>query len=389
MDVNALSRRELARILGIGGIGAIAAGLPRIGRAATAAATASSTSTAKAVTASAMDGLVRLNANENPYGAAPEALAAMQEVLGLSCHRYPYDSPGALQDEVAQLHGVAADQILLGNGSSEILELAVAAYASPSRPAVVAEPTFEVVWLHAKAVGDRIAVVPLTADHHHDLPRMLAAAPAGLIYLCNPNNPTATVTPKGEVRALLEKAPKETVVLVDEAYFHYADDADYESVIPLVREHPNLLVLRTFSKVYGLAGLRCGYAVAQAPLLETLHRYEAFNNLNIVAVAGARVAIRHDEHVAACKAKNRAARDAAVADLATLGYKALPSQANFFFVDLKRPAAPIIHTLRTHGIAVGRSFAAAPTFLRVSVGTADQMKAFGTAFRSAIGEAKG
>src|SRR5205085_1068649 len=147
---------------------------------------------------------------ENPLGPCAQAIAAMQEALAGSANRYPFDSPGALQEELAALHGVASDGILLGNGSSEPLELAVAACCSATRPAVVAEPTFEVVWMHAKAVGDKAIVVPLTKDHHHDLPRMEAAArPAGLIYLCNPNNPTGTITPKGEVRALLARVPKE------------------------------------------------------------------------------------------------------------------------------------------------------------------------------------
>jgi histidinol-phosphate aminotransferase len=368
------SRRDFARLLGVG-VGA--AGLRPV--AALAAATP-----AAAPAAAAREGIrdvIRLNANENPLGPCPGAMAAMREALATAC-RYPFGSEEALAEQIAALHGVSSEEVLLGNGSSEILELSVAAFCSAANPLVVAEPTFEAVLLHANAVGDKALLVPLTNDYRHDLPKMLAAAPAaGLIYLCNPNNPTATLTPKAEVRAFIAQVPRRTMVVVDEAYCHYADSADFESVIPLAREHPNLIVTRTFSKVYGMAGVRCGYAIAAPAAIASMQRHQAFNDLNSLGIAGARESLKDAAHVAHGRSVNRAVRDAAIADLAALGYRTLPSQANFFMVDLRRPAAPVIQAMREQGVAVGRPFQAVPSFLRVTVGTADQMRAFGAAFR--------
>lgn len=381
-----LSRRDFARILGIGGIAGIGMGVGFGSPGASAAAEEGAGKPAVEMTkmARSVREPVRLNANENPLGPCAGAAAAMGAALARAC-RYPFESGRELGEQIAALHGVGADEVLLGNGSSEILELSVAAFCSGSRPLVAAEPTFEAVLLHAKAVGDKAVLVPLTSDHHHDLPRMLAAAPApGLVYVCNPNNPTATLTPKAAVRAFLKRVPKETMVLVDEAYCHYVESDDYESAIPLVREHPNLVVTRTFSKVYGMAGVRLGYAIAAAATIEQLHRYQAFNDLNAVALAGARESLKDGEHVARCRRENRTVREAALAELASLGYRALPSQANFFLVDLRRPAPPVIRALRDLGVAVGRPFPSVPNYLRVTVGTAPEMRAFGAAFRKAM-----
>ncbi len=382
-----LSRRDFARMIGIGGIG-VGVGLGGAGLSPLSAGEQKEASPRPAPETTAprrsVRVPVRLNANENPLGPCAGALAAMQATLAEAC-RYPFESERELAEQIAALHGVSPDEILLGNGSSEILELSVAAYCSAARPLVAAEPTFEAVLLHARAVGDKALLVPLTSDHHHDLPRMLAAAPApGLVYICNPNNPTATLTPKAAVRELMRRVPRETMVLVDEAYCHYVLSDDYESAIPLVREHPNLLVTRTFSKIYGMAGIRLGYAVAAASAIEPLHRFQAFNDLNAVALAGARESLKDEEHVARGRRENHTVREAALADLASLGYRALPSQANFFLVDLRRPAPPVIRALRDEGVAVGRPFPSVPNHLRVTVGTAADMCAFGEAFRKVM-----
>jgi len=382
-----LSRRDFARIIGIGGIGGIGMGIGALAPRAATGESAGKPQPAvpeKEATGRSVRQPVRLNANENPLGPCPRAVVAMGAALAQAC-RYPFESGRELSEQIAALHGVGPDEVLLGNGSSEILELAVAASCSASRPLVAAEPTFEAVLLHAKAAGDKSLLVPLASDHGHDLPRMLAAASApGLVYVCNPNNPTATLTPKAAVRELLRRAPRQTTVLVDEAYCHYVESDDYESAIPLVREHPNLVVTRTFSKVYGMAGIRLGYAIASAQTIEQLHRYQAFNDLNAVALAGARESLKDDEHVARCRRENRTVRSAALADLAALGYRALPSQANFFLVDLRRPAPPVIRALRDLGVAVGRPFPSVPNHLRVTVGTGEEMRAFGAAFRKVM-----
>src|SRR5947209_14927325 len=258
-EADKLSRRGFTRMLGAGA--ALAALRPplRLG------ARAQRQPVARAARngARAAAPVVRLSSNENPYGPSPAALRAMTEAFGLAW-RYPDEHQDALVAELSRLHGVGGDQILLGDGSSEILKLAAAAFTGPGRGLVVADPTFEAVAHYARTGHAEVTAVRLTPDYRHDLSKMLGAAgSAGLVYVCNPNNPTASLTPKGEVHAFLSKVPRETFVLVDEAYYHYVESGDYESVIPLVQDYPNLIVARTFSKVYGMAGLRCGYCVAQ------------------------------------------------------------------------------------------------------------------------------
>jgi len=193
--------------------------------------------------------IVRLSANENPYGPSPKALEAITNSFGLAC-RYPDEHNNVLIDKLAKLNGVNHDQILLGDGSSEILKLCAETFTGKEQGnLVVADPTFEAILEQAKINGAEVVKIPLTPTFAHDLPKMLAVAKQGLIYVCNPNNPTASITPKEDLRDFIAKTPRETTILVDEAYFHYADSPDYESVIPLVKDYPNLVVARTFSKV--------------------------------------------------------------------------------------------------------------------------------------------
>jgi len=385
-----LSRRRFAQLLGAGA--AAAAGGAGLAAAAPARAAdwapaawrgwrgALAPGAVPARAAKAAGEVVRLSANENPYGPSPAAFDAMREAFGLAW-RYPDEHVNALGEDLARLHGVEAGQVLLGAGSSEILLVAAVACTAPGRPAVAAAPTFELVPRHARRHGAEALAVPLTADFRHDLPKMLAAAPdPGLLYVCNPNNPTATITPKAELRALLARVPERTVVLVDEAYFHFVDDPDFESVIPLVAAHPNLLVTRTFSKIYGMAGLRCGYAVAQPALIARLREHQAYDSVNVLALAAARASLRDQEHVSRGRRLNREVRAAVCAQLERLGFATIPSSANFMMIDLRQPVGPTIQALRQHGVDVGREFPALPNHLRVTIGTADQMQAFVAAF---------
>jgi histidinol-phosphate aminotransferase len=385
-----LSRRRFAQLLGAG---VAAAGGARLAAAAPASAWASASALSldpgvrgagKAVPAAGAakgaGGVVRLSSNENPYGPSPAAFDAMREAFGLAW-RYPDEHAEALVEDLARLHGVDPGQLLLGAGSGEILLMAAVAFTAPGRPAVAASPTFESVPRHAQRHGAEALAVPLTADFRHDLPKMLAAAPdPGLLYVCNPNNPTATFTPKAELRALLAKVPERTVVLVDEAYFHFVDDRDFESVIPLVAAHPNLLVTRTFSKIYGMAGLRCGYAVAQPPVIARLRDHQAFDSVNVLGLAAARASLSDQDQVSRGRRLNREVKAAVCAELDRLGFATIPSVANFMMIDLRQPVGPTIRALRQRGVEVGREFPALPNHLRVTIGTADQMQAFLAAF---------
>ncbi len=372
-----ISRRRFAALIGLGTVSAGAALRPSLALAKPPA--------AQPLAKTATDGIVRLNSNENPYGPSPAALDAMRDSL-VSAWRYPDERVDQLAANLAKLHHVAPEQILFGTGSSEILRAAGTATLSPDRPLVLADPTFEAIRRSAKLRGAEILPIPLTADFRHDLPKMLAASPhAGLIYLCNPNNPTGSLTPKAQVRAFLAQVPKETAVLVDEAYFHFADSPDYETVIPLVAQYPNLIVARTFSKIYGLAGMRLGYAVAQAGMIERLAAEQAWDNVNVAVVEAARASLTDQSHIDRTKRLILEARQTTMAALEAKGLRTIPSSTNFYMVDLKKDVRSVIAGLKEKGVEVGRFFPALPTHLRVTVGTEAQMGRFLGAFGAGVG----
>src|SRR5947199_3737769 len=188
------------------------------------------------------------------------------------CNRYPDEANDVLIEKIVKINGVNREQVVLGDGSSEILKLCAETFTGPTHGKLIAaDPTFEAILEYSKANGAEVVKVPLTPDFHHDLAKMGEAAQKGLIYICNPNNPTASITPKNDLLDFIARTAPDTMILVDEAYFHYAESPDYESVIPLVKDHPNLIVARTFSKIYGMAGLRCGCCVAQTDTIKRRH----------------------------------------------------------------------------------------------------------------------
>src|SRR2546421_8616773 len=329
-------------------------------------------------------GIVRLSANENPYGPCPKALQAMTDSFGLAC-RYPDEHNNVLIDKLAKLNGVNHDQILLGDGSGEILKLCAETFTRPQNGKLVAaDPTFEAILNNATANGAEVAKVPLTSGFAHDLPKMLTAAKGGLIYICNPNNPTASITPKDELHEFIVKTTPDTMILVDEAYFHYADSPDYESVIPLVEERPNLIVSRTFSKIYGMAGLRCGYCVAQKETVERMRRNQMWDSVNCMALAAATASLDDPDQVTNSKRSTNEARQFTTSELDKMGYKQIPSQANFIMFDCKRPVVPIIQAMKERNVHVGRVFPALPNHMRLTIGKRSEMESFFAAFREVV-----
>ncbi len=328
--------------------------------------------------------MVRLSANENPYGPSPDALKAMTDAFPLSC-RYPDRHMDELIDALAKLNDVNRNQILLGDGSGEILKLCAEAFTGPKRGTMVAaDPTFEAILKYAQAGGARVVKVPLTNNYAHDLPKMAAAARDGLIYVCNPNNPTASITAKDQLREFITKIPTHTMILVDEAYFHYADSPDYESVIPMIKDHPNLIVARTFSKVYGMAGLRCGYGVAQRETIEKMRSYQPWDSVNIMAIVAALANLDDPAQVENGRRLNSEARIFVIGELNTMGYQSIPSQANFIMVGVKRPVVPLIQAMKQQNVEVGRLFPALPNHMRVTIGKKSEMETFLSSFRKVV-----
>ena len=349
--------------------------------------------------------IVRLSSNENPYGPSAMAIKAMTEATGLAW-RYPDEHADMLIEMLARIHGVNREQILLGNGSGEILKLCASAFTGPisddervislSRRGfqtplklgrgklVTAEPTFEAIHNHAAVNGAEVVKIPLTASFAHDLTKMLGAAGDGLVYICNPNNPTASITPRAELRDFIAGCPRQTLILVDEAYHHYVESQDYESVIPLIKQHPNLIVARTFSKIYGMAGLRCGYGIAQPETIQRLRPHQTWDSVNIMALAAALASLKDSSQVRNGALRNRATRTMLTAELARMGYRHIPSHANFVMIDVKQPVLPLIDALRERGVEVGRLFPALPNHMRVTVGRRADMEIFLSEFRRVI-----
>ena len=369
-----ISRRKFAQLLGAGAVCAVAKPALSWPLAAEPVGQSPVGSVAGAT-------VVRLSSNENPYGPSPMALKAMNDAFGLSC-RYPDEHNNELVDALAKLNGVSRDQILLGDGSGEILKLCADTFTGPKLGKLVAaDPTFEAILNHAKVNGAEVVKVSLTPSFSHDLPKMEKAAKEGLVYICNPNNPTASITPKNELREFIAKAPRRTMILVDEAYYHYADSPDYESVVPLIKDYPNLIVARTFSKIYGMAGLRCGYGLAQRETIERMRPHQPWDSVNIMALAAAVASLNDPDQVANGCRLNSEARAFVTSELDAMGYKQIPSQANFIMIDVKRPVPPLIEAMKQRSVQVGRLFPALPNHMRVTIGKKTEMEAFLSAFR--------
>src|SRR5262245_18267375 len=372
MNTHSISRRHFAHLLGIGAATAIVR--PRI-----TVATESSTAPAKT-----KPSIVRLSANENPYGPSAKAHEAMKNAHPL-CNRYPDEANDILIDKIAKINNVNRDQIAIGDGSSEILKLCAETFTGPTQGKLVtADPTFEAILEYSKACGADVVKVPLTSSYAHDLEKMGASSQKGLIYICNPNNPIASIKPKNDLRDFIAKTSPDTMILVDEAYFHYADSPDYESVIPLVKDHPNLIVARTFSKIYGMAGLRCGYCVAHPDTIKRMHGYQMWDSVNVMALAAASASLDDVDQVTNGKKMNDEAKSYTLSELNKLGYKSIPSQANFIMFDCRKPVFSIIDAMKEKNVAVGRLFPAYPNHMRLTIGKKSEMESFLSAFKQVM-----
>ena len=308
----------------------------------------------------------------------------MTDSFGLAC-RYPDEHNNVLIDKLAKLNAVNHDEVLLGDGSGEILKLCAETFTGPQKGKLVAaDPTFEAILKNASANGAEVVKLPLTSSFGHDLSKMLAAAKGGLIYVCNPNNPTASITPKDGLHDFIVKTPRETMILVDEAYFHYVDSPDYESMISLVKDHANLVVSRTFSKIYGMAGLRCGYCVAQKETINRMRQQQMWDSVNIMALTAASASLDDPDHVPNGQRLNAEAKQFTTSEVARMGYKTIPSQANFIMIDCKRPIVPLIQAMKQRNVQVGRLFPALPNHMRVTIGKKSEMENFLAAFQEVV-----
>jgi histidinol-phosphate aminotransferase len=325
----------------------------------------------------AAGGPIYLDRNENPYGAPDSAIAAIRESLG-TANRYP-DAREALRQKIADRHGVKAEQIVLGCGSTEVLRMAADAFLLPGKKLIQATPTCPLLASFARQKGVEVVEVPLTNDHAHDLQAMLdrCDGAAGLLYICNPNNPTGTLTPRQDLEEFLRKLPSTVPVVIDEAYHHYVvPTSSYSSFL----DHPvgddRTIVTRTFSAVYGLAGLRIGYAATSPLLAKGLSAFGLPFGENVVAICGAMAALDDTEHVRRSAQRNRDDRQRFFNHADARYAQVRNSQANFVLVRLDHPIEEVLSHFRSQNIRVGPRFPGIETYLRVSIGRPEEQAAF-------------
>ena len=326
-------------------------------------------------------GAVQIDANENPLGPCDHACAAMADMLHQT-GRYDFTRTGKLSEIFAEQHDLKPENVYVYGGSSEPLQFSVLAFTSPTRPYVTADPGYEAGMRAAESNGAPVVKVPLTATHAHDVKAMLAAAPnGGVFYICNPNNPTGTITPREDIEYALANKPAGSILLIDEAYIHFSDHATPS--LDMVKAGKDVIVLRTFSKIYGMAGLRCGLAVGRPDLLAKLDPYGQ-NPMPVLALVSANTSLLRPELVPKRKAINAGIRDQTFAWLTANRYTYIPSESNCFMIDTKRPGHQVMAAMAAKDVYIGRVWPIMPTWVRITVGTSDDMQKFQTAFKQVM-----
>ena len=329
------------------------------------------------------DSIAHLSSNENCWGPPETVLKAMNQSFKYAM-RYGYPG-GDVVSEVAKLHGVKQENILLTAGSGEVLDVVGTTFLMGGKKVLGVEPSYSSVYQHATTIKSSAIKLPLGKDYRQSIPALIKAAndhaaEIGLVYLCNPNNPTGVIVTKEEVKQLLDGIPKDMPVLIDEAYHHFVDDPKYATSTPYVIEGRPVIIARTFSKIAALAAMRIGYAVAPAELIQKMRPY-SMGSVNVAARFGAVAALKDTAGQAEIKKRTIALRKKTTAELEAHGYETIPSETNFFMVAIGREIQPVIQEFMQKKVAVGRPFPPMTKHMRVSIGTEDEMARFVTAFK--------
>lgn len=322
---------------------------------------------------------IHIDANENPMGPCEAARMAMIDILPRG-GRYLYDHETELAELFAKQEGLSPEYVRAFAGSSEPLHFSALLFCDKNKPLVVADPGYEAPIYAAKVVGAPVLRVPLADPKgaaKHDVKAMLAASPTpGLIYLCNPNNPTGTITPHAEIAYAVEHLPKGAILLVDEAYIHFSEE---QSALNFVKQGKDVIVLRTFSKLYGMAGLRMGFLVARPDLLKRFEDY-GLNGLPVTALAAAKASLLDPDLVPTRRKMMADVREETFTWLKEKGWSFTPSESNCFMLDVRRPGREVIAALAAKEVFIGRLWPSWPTHVRVTVGTREEMATFRAAF---------
>jgi histidinol-phosphate aminotransferase len=338
-----------------------------------------------------------LASNENPMGPGEVVLKAVRAAIGPEGRgpgRYPGNEDDLI-DAIAKKFSVKRENVLLGAGSSQVLRTATHVFTSKEKPLVGSMPTYEECSGYAALIGSPIRGVPLDTHLSMDLDATLSACKsAGMLFYCNPNNPTATLVPAATTLDFLNRLLKSTTdthVLVDEAYFDYVTAPDHQTLIPLALDNPRVIVARTFSKAYGMAGLRVGYGIAHADTIKKMAEWDSGGGpgggISILSIAAAIAAIQQDpSRIAKERERNKAARDFTREFFRKAGYKDTESQTNFLFVDVRRPIQDFQAACKQNGVLVARPFPPLLTYARISIGTLEEMKKATEVFKKVLAE---
>ncbi|MCI8336479.1 MAG: histidinol-phosphate transaminase [Peptococcaceae bacterium] len=326
-----------------------------------------------------IDDVIKLASNENPLGPSEAAKGAMLEAA-CNMHIYPDGSSFYLKEAIAKKYNIQTENVIIGNGSDELIKLIAETYVNPEDEVVIGSPSFSEYIFATHLMGGKIVSVPLTADNRFDLAGMIAAITekTKVIIICNPNNPTGTMVNKQEVNAFIAQVPEHILVVFDSAYAEYAeDDGQYESGSTYVIKYPNVIELRTFSKIYALAGLRVGYGIAAAETIAMISRTREPFNVNAMAQAAAIAALQDITHVEQSRKVNHEGKKYLYDQFQQMGLKYIPTHANFIMVDVEKDSKEVFQALMAKGVIVrtGDIFGM-PTYLRVTIGLPEENERF-------------
>ena len=321
---------------------------------------------------------IRLDMNINPYGPSPRVLEVIRANLDL-VNRYLDDDYHLLSERIADFHKVKSNEVTLGSGSREVLRMAVDAFLTRGKTLVLASPTFEPMINLARQAGADVKAVPINRRYAHDLEAMLQRvnASTSLVYICNPNNPTGSLTPRKDLEAFLEKLPSTVAVVIDEAYHEYVGPtSDYKSFIDHPIDDKRVIVVRTFSKIYGMAGLRLGYAISSAEVSRKLSLTQLERAVNIVAARSAAAALDDSEYILFSSRRNANERQEYYNQTNARMLRQVDSLTNFVFTKTGRPSSQVIEHFERNGITLGPVVPEMDRYVRVAIGTKENMKEF-------------
>lgn len=333
--------------------------------------------------------IIKLASNENPLGPSPRAVAALQEAVA-TLNLYPDSNCFNLKNVLAARLGVGFENLIIGNGSDELLKLIAEAFLNPGEEVIYGVPSFVEYEFVTRVMGGVIVEVPLK-NLTYDLEAMAdkITSRTKLIFVCNPNNPTGTIVTRGEVEEFLSRVPEEVIVVFDEAYYEYVDAEDYPQTIEYVRQGRRVIVLRTFSKIYGLAGLRIGYGIAPAEIIECLMRVREPFNVNTLAQVAARAALEDEEHLDRSRRVNREGKEYWYRELKNMGLEFAPTQGNFMFIRVGVSGQEVTERLMRRGIIVRPAgIFGFSEYIRVTMGTPEQNERFISNLREVLEEIK-